>query len=178
MVAATAATALTVALLSPVRSPPAPRTRSPVAALSAWDEWSLQSVGVFDGAILAAGLTGIYFLASRDGEEEVDEAARAVEIAEEELRKSIEYSPCNGPSIEAIEALEMADEAAKKANEARGDPNELEPFAALRRRASPPKMQSGLPQASAPPMSGPSSRDVVVMATVATPVSARSTWWR
>jgi outer membrane protein assembly factor BamB len=37
-------------------------------------------------------------------------ALDAVALAEERVRQSVEYSPCNGPSMEALEALEAADE--------------------------------------------------------------------
>ena len=40
------------------------------------------------------------------------EVLDAVARAEERLRQSVEYSPCNGPSMEALEDLEAADERA------------------------------------------------------------------
>ena len=37
-------------------------------------------------------------------------ALEDVALAEERLKQSVEYSPCNGPSMEAVEELEAADE--------------------------------------------------------------------
>lgn len=101
----------------------------------AWEEWSLSDVGIFDGAFLAAGAAAVFLVANRDDELEEFDADDAVSIAEENLRRSVENSPCNGPSIEALEALESAD-AAAAARRPAADPNELRPFEALRRRSN------------------------------------------
>ena len=44
------------------------------------------------------------------GDSEYAQALEDVALAEERLKQSVEHSPCNGPSMEALEALEAADE--------------------------------------------------------------------
>ena len=114
-------------------SPPIGSHRSPpIVAIDVPNistEWSLQSVGVFDGVFLAACVAGLYFVSARDGDD-ADDAADAVAAAEERVRASVENSPCNGPSIDALEELEAADAAAAAAVPTT-DPNELPSFGSL-----------------------------------------------
>ena len=109
----------------PTREPPRLHALEP----SAWSEWSLRDVGLLDGGALSVVLGAGYLLSSQP-----DTSDAAVREAEQRVIDSVENSPCNGPSIEALEALEAAD-----AKAAAGDPNELPGlFAQLRRRSGPP----------------------------------------
>ena len=102
---------------------------------ASWAEWSLRDVGLLDGTALSLALGSAYLLSSTQPDNASDAAVRE---AEQRVADSVRNSPCNGPSIEAIEALEAADHAA-----ASGDPNELPGlFAQLRRRdrTAPPRM--------------------------------------
>lgn len=96
----------------------------------AWEAWSLRDVGLFDAAIAASAtvlLVGAYTRGNpEEAEEEIDNEA-AVAAAVEAVRASVENSPCNGPSIDALEALEAADAAAADAlaRTPVRDPNEL-----------------------------------------------------
>ena len=115
------------------------RARPPAALEPAtWAEWSLQDVGVLDGAALALVAAGVWRLGAPD-----DEAADEVAEAEAALRESVLNSPCNGPSIEALEQLEAADAKAAR-RRPRSDPNEL-PGLFARRRRSEPSMAAELP---------------------------------
>ena len=115
-----------------IRAPP-PAALEPAA----WSEWSLQDVGVLDGAALALVAAGVWRLAASD-EEADDDMAAAVSEAEDALRESVLNSPCNGPSIELLEALEAADAKAAQ-RKPRSDPNEL-PGLFARRRGGEPRM--------------------------------------
>ena len=102
---------------------------------ASWAEWILRDVGLLDGTALSLALGSAYLLSSTQPDNASDAAVRE---AEQRVADSVRNSPCNGPSIEAIEALEAADHAA-----ASGDPNELPGlFAQLRRRdrTAPPRM--------------------------------------
>ena len=102
---------------------------------ASWAEWGLRDVGLLDGTALSLALGSAYLLSSTQPDNASDAAVRE---AEQRVADSVRNSPCNGPSIEAIEALEAADHAA-----ASGDPNELPGlFAQLRRRdrTAPPRM--------------------------------------
>ena len=81
-----------------------------VEPAAAWEAWSLQDVGIFDGALFAVGAAAIFFLST----------------SADETEESSSIDP---------------EEAAPPARDAARDPNELQPFAALRRRGSPPTMQ-------------------------------------
>ena len=99
---------------------------------ASWAEWSLRDVGLLDGTALSLALGSAYLLSSTQPDNASDAAVRE---AEQRLADSVRNSPCNGPSIEAIEALDHA--------AASGDPNELPGlFAQLRRRdrTAPPRM--------------------------------------
>ena len=105
---------------------------------TAWSEWSLRDVGLLDGAALTLVLGSAYLLSSTQPDTDV-----AVREAEQRVADSVRSSPCNGPSIDAIEGLEAADCAAAAASSSSGDPNELPGlFAQLRwrGRAAPPRM--------------------------------------
>ena len=107
---------------------------------ASWVEWSLRDVGLLDGAALSLALGSAYLLSSTQPDAAIDAAVRE---AEQRVADSVRNSPCNGPSIEAIEALEAADHAAAAARSSSGDPNELPGlFAQLRRRdrTAPPRM--------------------------------------
>ena len=109
---------------------------------ASWAEWSLRDVGFLDGAALSLALGSAYLLSSTQPDGAIDAAVRE---AEQRVADSVQNSPCNGPSIEAIEALEAADHvaAAAAARSSSGDPNELPGlFAQLRRRhrTTPPRM--------------------------------------
>eukprot|EP00966_Prymnesium_polylepis_P065521 1520521-Prymnesium_polylepis.1 len=130
---------------------PAARASLPLALEqpTAWAEWSLQSVGVLDGSVLALVAAGVFAVSARSDEGESTDSIAAVAEAEEALRRSVENSPCNGPSIEALEALESADAevaAASSASSAyKRDPNELPGLGQLfrGRKRVPPSMQLG-----------------------------------
>ena len=108
---------------------PAPPRARPIVAItpSAWDEWSLQSVGIFDAAILAAGAAGVYFFSTRSSEEESTQS----------------------PDLKALEDLDDALGQAINGDIA-GDPNELRAFAPLRRRSRPPDMAAESPTITRP----------------------------
>ena len=113
---------------------------------SSWTEWSLRDVALFDATVVAVAATSAlaantYFASPS--------AKAKVAVAEAELRESVLNSPCNGPSIDAIEALEAADaEAAGSIGAGASrpvatDPLELRPLAGLRRHQSDSKRGSG-----------------------------------
>ena len=129
---AVAAVALSFSARPPTAALPAVRVQRAHAVAvepgAAWDAWSLQDVGVFDGAIALAAGVGLYLLSARDPEEE------------EELS-----------SLDADEATEEAtiDAAARIGQVPASDPNELHPLAPLRslwpgrrRSGDPPRMRA------------------------------------
>lgn len=125
----------TAALLLLARTPPPPARQSPscmmIEPAQAWSEWTLRDVGIFDSAILALAAGGIYYSSAFSGGREPEDtasSAAAVLAAERAVAESVANSPCNGPSIELLEALEAADlEAArsKRVAPVSRDPNEL-----------------------------------------------------
>jgi acetyl esterase/lipase len=106
-----------------------------------WDAWSLRDVGVFDAGFLIVGAASLFVLSAGDRQRDIDSPSVPTAELEERVPRSAEYSPCNGPDMEAIEALEAADKAVTQPPST--DPNELQPLAALRnlrRRGAPPRM--------------------------------------
>ena len=95
---------------------------STAVAAEAWDAWTLQDVGLFDAAILGVGAAGVYFVTTReDATESFDDAAEAEEGAQQ--------------SADALRdaSVEVADVAAA-ARQPATDPNELQPWEALKAR--------------------------------------------
>ena len=93
---------------------------------SSWSEWTLRDVGQLDASAIAILAAGTYMAAAGCVDEKSPD--ETVQSAEKALRESIEYSPCNGPSMELLEALEAADSNAAKPETVvipSEDPNEL-----------------------------------------------------
>jgi 2,4'-dihydroxyacetophenone dioxygenase len=169
--------ATVISLLPPLRAVPAsPRPAASRHGASgmltgleptSWQAWSLQDVGLFDGAAFALAASAVY-ATSRQEDDSVanhedsklrDEAAARVREAERAVEQSVLASPCNGPNPELLAELEAADQAAQRLSRSAAptsDPFEL-PSAfemptwrqpkSTQRRGQAPRMMAAPPEA-------------------------------
>ena len=169
--------ATVISLLPPLRAVPAsPRPAASRHGASgmltgleptSWQAWSLQDVGLFDGAAFVLAASAVY-ATSRQEDDSVanhedsklrDEAAARVREAERAVEQSVLASPCNGPNPELLAELEAADQAAQRLSRSAAptsDPFEL-PSAfemptwrqpkSTQRRGQAPRMMAAPPEA-------------------------------
>lgn len=148
---------------------PRPRCVSSIApphvesfvAPSAWTEWSLRDVGLLDATVASLAVGAAFAAASSGGRGEAQPtraaaAERAVREAERAVAESVAHSPCNGPNMDLLDALEEADREAARANQPSAplprDPNELpsvleRAWRHRRRRGPSPRMMAAPPEA-------------------------------